>query len=67
MTRWIHEPAEFEFKPEPDYARIAVLQTEREHVHRELIRLGNRQRFGNNALVERYDALDKAIREGISE
>ena len=48
-----------------DYARIAVLQTEREHLGRELIRQGNHTRIGTTALVERYNAIDKQIREGI--
>lgn len=48
-----------------DYARIAVLQTEREHIRRELNALGNRTRAGSGPLIERYDAIDNEIRKAL--
>lgn len=47
-----------------DWQRLAVLQTEREVVRRQMDRDGT-SRASNSPNAERYWALDKQIREGI--
>ncbi|MET0992978.1 MAG: hypothetical protein ABWY20_02385 [Mycobacterium sp.] len=51
---------------ETDWARIAVLQTERAHIGRELVRNGNRTHYGDTALVRRYNAIDQAIKDALT-
>lgn len=52
--------------PTPDYARIAVLQTERAYLDRELIRAGNHSRTAATDMCARRDAIDAAIRKELT-
>ena len=51
------------FTPEPNWARIAVLQTERAYLDRELIRAGNHTRATPTPDSKRYYAINDLIRK----
>lgn len=46
-----------------DWQRLAVLQTERAYLDRELIRAGNHSRTAASTMCERRDAIDALIRK----
>lgn len=47
----------------PDYARIAVLQTERAYLDRELVRAGNHSHTVKSILNDRLTAVDAVIQK----
>lgn len=58
-------PPATSFPRATDWQRLAVLQTEREHIGRKLVRAGNHAHTTPTPDVDRYYTLEKLIREGI--
>lgn len=59
------QPQPEPFKPAPDWQHIAVLQTEREHIGRQLVRAGNHSHTTPTPDVTRYYTLNNLIREAL--